>query len=475
MEVRRRRGFVVIALACFVAVQTLAQQKAKEPARAEPTMSAPKGDVLEWTDARGKPLWYLLPKGLAPGKPVHLLIMLHGTGMKWGWAFWNYPIANGAFRKSDIVVAPEGMTDGQGGTFNFVQGKADGDHIAELIGDFKKRFPIDRVYLYGHSQGAFFAYWFAGEHPELVDGFVAHAGNVLGNVKHSQIAKEKIAVGILHGRADAVVPVECAISTEKVYRDLGYKKLKLQIVEGLNEQTGHWPLPKQVGEMIDWLDSVSTDSPLETLRSVCSVLAHEEPDLSVVVEGLARTEKLLKSSTKVPDRDVLSAQLATLSTWLSGVAGAHAKAIAERADSRKSDAGLTAPLVQFRVVNRSLEGFAPWNDAMKDLRSRAAQHERAIGPAVDKFARNGLKDASDLAKGIDGAFLARRYDDLLSQIERALAAPPPGVKPEGLAKLRALVESRRNVEQEGREAARRITAAQTEALRQAHPELFTKD
>ena len=35
----------------------------------------------------------------------------------------------------------------------------------------------------------------------------------------SKLSKEKVAVGILHGRADAVVPVDCAVRTERIYRE----------------------------------------------------------------------------------------------------------------------------------------------------------------------------------------------------------------------------------------------------------------
>ena len=149
----RRVTFIV--LAAMFAGAAVAQTD--EVAKVEPAASAPLGKTLEWKSAEGKPYWYRLPKKLADGKPRALTLMLHGTGLKWGWAFWNYPIANGGFRGDDIVVAPEGMTPGGGDTFNFVQDKKDGDHIAGLIAWFKKKFTIDRVYLYGHSQGAFFA------------------------------------------------------------------------------------------------------------------------------------------------------------------------------------------------------------------------------------------------------------------------------------------------------------------------------
>ncbi|MBT6969192.1 MAG: hypothetical protein HOA02_10445, partial [Planctomycetes bacterium] len=249
-------GLLVVLLFCAEA----SAQKYGEVDKVAPSPNAPQGQTLEWTSAEGKSYWYRLPHQINPKKPPNLVLMLHGTGLTWGWAFWNYPISNGGFRGNDIVIAPEGMTPGGGDTFNFTQSKPDGDHIAGLIRHFKSKFPIDKVYVYGHSQGAFFCYWFAGAYTELVDGIVAHAGNVL-TVNHNKLAKDKVAIGILHGKADAVVSVKCAHRTEKIYKQQGYKKIKMNIVEGLTERSGHWPLPTQVAEMFDWLDQVNADSP----------------------------------------------------------------------------------------------------------------------------------------------------------------------------------------------------------------------
>src|ERR1044071_6470373 len=111
----------------LTAVLLIPAAEEKPPPRVEPSPRAPLGQVLEWTSVRGKPYWYRLPRKLDARKPPHLVLMLHGTGLKWGWAFWNYPIAAGGFRGSDVVVAPEGMAPGGGDTFNFMQGKPDGD------------------------------------------------------------------------------------------------------------------------------------------------------------------------------------------------------------------------------------------------------------------------------------------------------------------------------------------------------------
>src|SRR5690606_25984148 len=280
---------LAVLLAC---ASPLAAQKLGEVPIVPPTSSAEKGKTLEWVSAEGRPYWYRLPEKIDARKPPNLVIMLHGTGLNWGWSFWNYPIGNGKFRSGDIVVSPDGLTPGQSGTFNFIQGKKDGDQIAGLNRLFRGRFPIDKVYLYGHSQGAFFAYWFAGEHTELVDGIVAHAGNVL-QVKHHELAKEKVAIAILHGEADAVVPVECAHRSHKIYEDQGYKKLKLEIVEDLTAQSGHWPLPKNVAALLDWLDEVSVDSPALEVRVALDEIAKESPDLLAIGEAIAEAKSLL--------------------------------------------------------------------------------------------------------------------------------------------------------------------------------------
>jgi predicted esterase len=303
----RRPWLVALVLA---APWSAAAQEAGKVPKVPPSSSAPRGEVLEALSPEGQPFWYRLPKKIDERKPPALIFMLHGTGMPWGWAFWNYPIASGQLRPDDVVVAPEGLTPGGNDTFNFVQGKKDGEQIAGLVKLFRKELPIGKVYLYGHSQGAFFCYWFAGAYPELVDGIVAHAGNVL-DVQHSDLARSKVAIGILHGRADAVVPVDCAFRTEQIYKEQGYRKVKLLVVEGLNEQTGHWPLPLQVAEMFEWLDQVSLDQPAGALSVARAELAKEAPDLLVIVHALDQCGELLKTH-KGEDKARVAADLEVL-------------------------------------------------------------------------------------------------------------------------------------------------------------------
>ncbi len=449
---------------------TVALADDKPPPRVEPSLAAPLGEVLEWTSAEGKPYGYRLPRRIDPQKPPNLLFMLHGTGLKWGWAFWNYPIAGGRFRGNDIVIAPEGMTPGQGDTFNFIQGKADGQQIAGLIGALKKAFPIAKVYVYGHSQGAFFAYWFAGEHPELVDGIVAHAGNVL-DVKHPPLAKDKVAIGILHGKADAVVPVECAYRTEKLYREKGYKKLKLMIVEGLTEQSGHWPLPRQAGEMLDWLDSVSQDTPRGAAGTALSELAKEEPDLGVVVEAVSRGNALLKAY-KAPDKAALAEQLKALAAFIDEVQAAHAEAVKATAGTTRKEKDYGPWAAHFRAAEAALGRLESWQSSAKQLRARSQAHDRTIAGLLPLLERPGAKEIAAGLKAAEQAFLGSRYVQLVTALERVMVGKSKAIKSADADKLRALLDARRAADEEGGKAAAAKTRELAAKLRGAHRAWF---
>lgn len=455
------RACVALSLLAF---PVPAQKEAD--ARVEPGPKAPKGKVLEWTSAAGKPFWYRIPKGIRQKSPPSLILMLHGTGLPYKWAFWNYPIASGRFRPDDVVVAPEGLTPGNG-ALNFIQGKKDGEQIAGLIKRFKKALPIGRVYLYGHSQGAFFCYWFAGEYPSLVDGIVAHAGNVLGNVKHPALAKEKIAIGILHGKADAVVPVECAHRTERVYRELGYRKVKKYVVDGLTERSGHWPLPVQVGEMFEWLDQVCASTPEQALAAAEVEIRKTAPDLEVVADAVTRAEGMRK---KAADAAAFGKRVKLVRGFL--IACEHAERKELRAmpalSARKAAYGAWA--ARFRRANRAFGGLPEWQESMKAHALRADRQEKQIARALRGLGRPSSRSFRAAARLLQTAYLCSGYEALRNSIEPLLDKPPRGIKAKEVAKLRGLLQQRAAADAEGAQAAAKVTAGVAKAFRADHPE-----
>ncbi|MCU0865447.1 MAG: alpha/beta fold hydrolase [Planctomycetes bacterium] len=432
----------------------------------EPELKAPRGKVLEWKSAQGKTYWYRLPKEIEPKVPPDLVLMLHGTGLDHRWSFANYPVA-GEFRKRDIVVSPDGVTPGHGETFNFVQGPKDGEQIVGLIRDFKQRFPIGRVYLYGHSQGAFFCYWFAGEHPELIDGIVAHAGNVL-DVKHGKLAKQKVAIGILHGRADAVVPVECAVRTEQIYREQGYEKLKLEIVDGLTEQSGHWPLPVQVAAMLEWLDQVSTLSAVQAVRSAASELQKAWPDLAVVAEQMAVARKLMAKAAEA-DKKVLPAQLDAIGKLIDRLALLHAEALLKEPAVSDPKAGYGAWATEFGLLDRAFAEHAGWKKAMSKPRDLAQKHDKLLEKAQKGLGKPSKDSRAAAVKALEDAFLARAADGMHGGLAKAVA---DAAEDELAQRLQALQKTR----QEDRQAAKQAIALRQQGaideLKTAWPELF---
>jgi predicted esterase len=459
----------VLASPLLVLGPLLVAAEEKPVPRVEPSPAAPLGQVLEWTSERGKPYWYRLPRRIDPNKPPNLLLMLHGTGVKWGWAFWNYPVAAGSFRGGDIVVAPEGMTPGQGDTFNFVQGESDGAHLTELIAFFRRQLPVGRVYLYGHSQGAFFAYWFAGEHPEIADGIVAHAGNVL-QVKHPALAKEKVAIGILHGRADAVVPVDCALRSEKIYREEGYQHVKLAIVEGLTERSGHWPLPKQAGEMLEWLDSIPPSGPRLRLETAWSAIGREPPDLAAAAAETAAAGALLRAY-RGKDRSELVERHKAFQELLEEAQKAHAAAVeaGRREKERAAGSRHGSWAAHFRAADRAFGRLPSWQAATRALQRRAAADQRTVARALALLEQaEGGRSFDEGLKALEEAFLAGGALHLEHRLESIAQKAAGGVKPEQAERLKELVERLKAEREEGRRAAAKIDKEHAAAFRRKH-------
>ena len=435
-----------------------------------PGPDAPVGKVLEWNSAPDKPYWYRLPdlstetSKTADGeaststsvkrKPA-LILMLHGTGLKWGWAFWNYSIAAGKFRPNDIVVAPEGMTPGHNGTFNFVQGKKDGEHLAGLIAEFREAYEIDRVYLYGHSQGAFFCYWFAGEYPELVDGIVAHAGNVL-SVRHSKRSKENVAIGILHGIADAVVTVDCAYRTQQIYRDQEYRKVRLHAVEGLTEKSGHWPLPVQVQQMLDWLDAVTITDLKMAMQELHKELESADPDLQQIKSVLELSAPLLKKYKGDDAEDLQRLWDAGQNRFelLGMIHGQDLESICARVSGKTEFASWVS---HFNQCDQLYQNVPDWMRYSKKARGMVGRHNKMVDKALAGLGVANPKAFAAGFKALENGFLAHRYRELEVRMLNLAKREPKGVSADDIAAMNMLIQSRQQDWADGLKHSQKLT------------------
>jgi pimeloyl-ACP methyl ester carboxylesterase len=441
-----------------------AAASAQERPLQEPLAEAPRGRCFRWTSPQGRPYEWRLPETIDAARPPNLLVLTYGTGMGYQWAFANYPAAEG-WRKDDILVAPEAKEPRNG----FFQAKPDETEILDLIKLFQKRFPVGNVYLYGHSQGAFFTYWFGGEHPDVVDGIIGHAGRPL-NFKFPKDAAERQAVGILHATADPVVTVWCAFDADRRYREHGYRNVKLFVVEGLPEHAGHWPLPWHVNEMLDWVDRTSLASLPWAAHLVARELGKATPDLAAVADIVRRGRELAKKH-KGDDRDALLQRLDVAAGFLERALGEHAQALAAAILENAKEPAHGAWAVHFALAREAFGGMPAFEEAAKPLQKHLAKHEKELEKSSKHLLvrRSGKTMAAGL-DAMDGAFLARGYEHFLVHLKGYVDKPGDDKPPtsDELAAYQGLVKKREPDREKGRAAADAITSRLAAELREDH-------
>jgi hypothetical protein len=80
-----------------------------------------------------------------------------------------------------------------------------------------------------------------------------------------------------------------------------------------------------------------------------------------------------------------------------------------------------------------------------------------------------------LAEGLKAAelgFLAPGYDELIARLRQIAAAPPKGVKPEDVAKVQLLIDSRTAGTEQGTAAARDLEREAATRFREQHATWF---
>lgn len=240
---------VLLAPALLAAAASVDDNPSVEPAKAKP------GAVQQWKAADGLPFEYRVPKGYDPAVGANLTLVLHGNGLDHRWTFWNHPAAE--FRADDIVVSPDGTTAHSGtGANEFLAGDSDVARVRALIEELKATWKVNQVFLYGHSQGAFFVYWMAGAEPELIDGVVGHAGGVWLGTETPKKARGQ-AIGFLHGTDDHI-PYGQAVAGRELYAsDRKYPLVHLRTLFDWDHRP-HWYQAEQV---LAWCEGMTSEDP----------------------------------------------------------------------------------------------------------------------------------------------------------------------------------------------------------------------
>jgi predicted esterase len=136
-------------------------------------------------------------------KPLPLIVLLHGMGGDENSMFDSY--GNGAFKTlaekhGYIVVCPKGREPA-----SMYRGPAAQD-VLDVLADVRRAYKVDpnRIYLAGHSMGAYGTWSIAMEHPEVFTALALISGG--GDASRAALIA-KIPQYVVHGDADATVPV----------------------------------------------------------------------------------------------------------------------------------------------------------------------------------------------------------------------------------------------------------------------------
>ncbi len=242
-----------------------------DPEERKPIAGARPSVVYRWKSKNDLRYTWVLPKTYGKGAGTSLTVILHGTGLDYRWGHANHPV--GVFRPNDVVVSVDGTSPGANGSRLFLGQRGDAEAFRDFLREMRETFEVERVFLYGHSQGGFFVVYFAGEFPDEVDGVVAHASGAWNWSKTGKPV-HRVAIAFMHGTSDPVVPYRQSVGARDVYVRKEFPLVHLRRLARYN----HWPNAVRAGEVLAWCEGMTTDRPDVALNAVRDMLAKKPPD-----------------------------------------------------------------------------------------------------------------------------------------------------------------------------------------------------
>ena len=302
---------------------------AEDPPEKAPTPRAKPLTVYRWKSKNDLRFTWATPKGYDGKTPRNLTVICHGTGLDYRWGHWNNKPE--VFRPDDIVVSVDGPSPGANSTRLFLGKSQDAKAMHAFLGELRQEFKIDRIFLYGHSQGGFFVVYYAGEYPADVAGVVAHASGHWGWSKTGKPVK-KVAISFMHGTMDPVVPYRQSVGSRDQYAKQSFPMLNLRRLSRYN----HWPNGVRASEEVAWCDGMTTSQPEQALAAAEWILKPKPADeyqwqTVVGAAGARAVLRRLVDDGHKPFSDVAPAvrkKAKTLIQELEKAGAAHVKALA---------------------------------------------------------------------------------------------------------------------------------------------------
>jgi pimeloyl-ACP methyl ester carboxylesterase len=392
----RATGFaaaVLAAAAAFAGVRT----DAAGAGEAEQKAPGPKttGQVYGWKSADGLVYEYFVPRGYDPAKGAGLTLVLHGSNLDHRWGFANHKA--GEFRKDDVVVCPDGTTANGKGGFNFLQNEKDLQRLKALQDELRKTFKVNATYVYGHSQGSFFSFLYAGAYPEDVQGVVGQASGVWIGTEATPKHHHQ-AIALMHGTADPVVPYVQSVGGLDFYREAKYPLTHLRSLQDWN----HWPTEPQTELELAWCEGMTSADPARVAASFAT-LEPVEPGGGFDRDAAALYEVAKRIATVEGVPAEVKSRAAKTAAEVEDVAKRHvesiAASIAKGKGEKLEDAAWVGHLPTFL---RDFDGVPPCDALAKEWADRLAKQKKDAQASLREFYRNRQKDpAKAFAAGVD--------------------------------------------------------------------------
>jgi predicted esterase len=344
------------------------------------------GKLFAWKAADGLVYAWRGPERYDAEKGVNLTLILHGSNLTHQWGFANHAFKS--FRPDDLVVSPDGTTSNGNGGFNFLKEPKDGNRLHALIEELKKVFKVRATFLYGHSQGSFFALQYAGQHPQDVNGIVAHAS---GLWTWTNIGKHghHIPIVFMHGTQDPVVPYGQSVGGYDALREAAYPTVRLRSLEFWN----HWPAEHNgsvphTSQQLAWVEGMSTQDP-DRLRACFERLL---PGSSKDERGEHDYAALHALAQRIAGLEAAPADLkeraAKAVAKVEALAEAHAAALTVKPgtafDGKPWIGHLPVFLRAFPGVPARETLAAAWKDTLAEHQKQAVARLRKYFPALQK-------------------------------------------------------------------------------------------
>jgi predicted esterase len=372
------------------------------------------GKIYTWTAGNGTKYEYYVPKDYDADAGANLTLILHGSNLDRRWGFANHKA--GKFRKDDIVVSPDGTTPNGNRGFNSMQSDGELKRMHEFHEELRETWNIKATFLYGHSQGSFFSFYYAGAYPDDVQGVVGQASGVWIGTQATKKHHHQ-AICLMHGTKDPVVGYGQSIGGYDFYEEAKYPLLHLRSLENWN----HWPAQYQTEMQLAWCEGMTTEDP-ERLAICFETIADFKKGVDPSV--LYAVAERASTFEGVPSKVVSAASKAMKE--VEKIATKHVTSITKALGKNKGDkladkswvGHVPRFLRQYQGVPSWVEFEKKWSKKLDKNTENASKHSKAYWRLLKQ-----KKEADAFEAGVDmvkTGFFAYWTEDVkrLDQLEK---------------------------------------------------------